>query len=192
MIQMGNGADKDIRGRKVSIPFMSWLEVKEALGGGKDMVIIPCGSNEQHNPNKPTGDDWIFALESTLRIAEKMDDALVSPLLTVGVAPYHMEWPGTITFPRDFHKELVKQVVKSLWHHGFKRFVLPNTHGRNTLSLKIAQHELKEEDQETKVVYSMFWSPVMGAGARKIVEEELGMPFEKFDSYHRGAFRQAA
>jgi len=100
-----------------------------------------------------------------------------------------MEWPGTIALPRDFHKELVKQVVKSLWHHGFKRFVLLNTHGGNTLSLRIAQYELKEEVPEMKVVYSMFWSPVMGAGARKIVEEELGMPIEKFDLYHGGGFQ---
>jgi len=52
---MGNDADEEISGRKIFIPFMSWLEVKEALGRGKDMVIIPCGSNEQHGPHRPTG-----------------------------------------------------------------------------------------------------------------------------------------
>jgi creatinine amidohydrolase len=168
--------------KKVFLSFMSWAEIKEALESGTDLVIIPCGSSEQHGPHRPTGDDWIFALEASIRIAEKMDEAVVSPPLTVGVAPYHMEWPGTVTLPRCFHKELVKHVVKSLHYHGFKRFVLLNTHGGNTLSLKIAQTELKEEVPDLKVAYTPWWSVC----TKKFVEEELGLPYEKWDGSHGG------
>jgi creatinine amidohydrolase len=170
---------------KVFIPFMSWFEVKEALDEGKDLVLIPCGSNEQHGPHRPTGDDWIFAWEVSVRVAEKMGNALVAPPLTVGVAPYHMEWPGTITIPIELHKELVKHVVKSLWKHGFKRFVLLNTHGGNRLSLQAAMYELKEEIPDLKIVYSDFW----GQLTRDFVEIEIGIPYEKLDHLHGGGFQ---
>lgn len=176
---------KNAKGEKIFLSFMSWAEVEEALENGKDMVFIPVGSNEQHGPHRPVGDDWIFATEYSLRTAQKMDDALVAPPICYGVAPYHMFKPGTVTLPRHLHTELIKNVVKSLWTHGFKRFVLINCHGGNALSTKIAQMELKEEIPEMKIVYG---NP-RRFHTKEYIENELNLPYEKYDSKHGGGFQ---
>ena len=55
------------------------------------LVILPCGSTEQHGPHLPTGTDTFAANAISHAVAEQMD-ALVLPPASLGVTPMHKFW----------------------------------------------------------------------------------------------------
>jgi len=111
------------------LPHMTWPEV-DALLTRTDMVIIPVPAIEQHGPQLPIGTDYFTGEELAKLIAQKTD-VLVAPVLLPGISPYHMEFPGTITLSPDTTQRVYFEVVQSLIHHGFRRFMLLTTHGGN-------------------------------------------------------------
>ena len=64
------------------------------------LVILPCGSVEQHGPHLPTGTDTLAANVIAHAVAERMD-GLVLPATPLGVTPMHMPFEGTITLTPD-------------------------------------------------------------------------------------------
>lgn len=111
------------------LPHMTVPEV-EAFLERSDMVIIPVGSLEQHGNHLPIGTDFINGVERCKLIAQERD-VLVAPVLMVGQSPYHMGFAGSITLTADTIIDVHLQAVESLIHHGFKRFIIMNSHGGN-------------------------------------------------------------
>src|SRR5678816_4889907 len=64
------------------------------------LVILPCGSVEQHGPHLPTGTDTLAANVVSHAVAERMD-GLVLPNTPFGVTPMHAPFEGTITLTPD-------------------------------------------------------------------------------------------
>ncbi len=95
-----------------------------------DMAIIPVGALEQHGGHLPIGTDFIGGVERCKLIAQERD-ILVSPVLMVGQSPYHMGFAGTITLKADTIVTVHLEAVESLIRHGFKRFIIMNSHGGN-------------------------------------------------------------
>ena len=62
--------------------------------------MVVTGSIEQHGGHLPLGTDAIAALTIALRVGERLE-APVLPLSPVGVAPYHIPWPGSLTISPD-------------------------------------------------------------------------------------------
>ena len=60
------------------------------------LVILPCGSIEQHGPHLPTGTDTFAANVIGHAVAVRMD-GLVLPATPFGVTPMHMPFEGTIS-----------------------------------------------------------------------------------------------
>jgi len=111
------------------LPHMTWPEVDDLLSRS-DMVIIPIPAIEQHGPQLPIGTDYFSGEELAKLIAQKTD-VLVAPVLLPGISPYHMEFPGTITLSADTVQRVYFEAVQSLIHHGFRRFLLLNSHAGN-------------------------------------------------------------
>jgi len=111
------------------LPHMTVPEVEELLSK-TDMVIIPVASLEQHGLHLPIGTDFINGVERCKLIAQERD-ILVSPVLMVGQSPYHMGFAGTITLSAETIIQVHLEAVESLIQHGFKRFVIMNSHGGN-------------------------------------------------------------
>lgn len=111
------------------LPHMSWPEVRDLLTR-TDMVILPVASLEQHGLHGPIGTDFLSGLERAKLIAQKTD-VLVAPILFPGNSPYHMAFPGTITLPAETIQLVYFQAAQSLITHGFKRFLILNSHGGN-------------------------------------------------------------
>jgi creatinine amidohydrolase len=95
-----------------------------------DMVIIPVGALEQHGGHLPIGTDFIGGVERCKLIAQERD-ILCSPVLMAGQSPYHMGFAGTITLTADTIIKVHLEAVESLIRHGFKRFIIMNSHGGN-------------------------------------------------------------
>ena len=112
------------------LPHMTVPEV-EALLTRTDMVIIPVGAIEQHGYHLPLGTDFLNGVERCKLLAQERD-VLVAPVLMAGQSPYHMGFAGTITLSAETIIAVHLEAVQSLIRHGFKRFMILNSHGGNT------------------------------------------------------------
>lgn len=111
------------------LPHMTVPEV-EAFLERSDLVIIPVGAQEQHGNHLPIGTDFINGVERCKLIAQERD-ILVAPVLMVGQSPYHMGFAGTMALKADTIIKVHMEAVESLIRHGFKRFIIMNSHGGN-------------------------------------------------------------
>lgn len=111
------------------LPHMTSPEVA-ALQKRSDIVIIPVGSLEQHGNHLPIGTDFINGVERCKLIAQERD-MLVAPVLMVGQSPYHMGFSGTVTLKAETIIQVHMEAVESLIRHGFRRFIIMNSHGGN-------------------------------------------------------------
>jgi creatinine amidohydrolase len=125
------------------LPHMTWPEV-EALAKKTDMVIIPVGSLEQHGYQLPIGTDSLNGIERAKLIAQRAD-VLVAPILLPGNSPYHMEFPGTITLSLETIQRVYVEAAASLLRHGFKRFLILNSHGGNAVVSRFIADRINHE-----------------------------------------------
>lgn len=125
------------------LPHMTWPEVQDLLTRS-DMVIIPVASLEQHSLHLPIGTDFLNGLERAKLIAQKVD-VLVAPILMPGNSPYHMEFPGTITLSAETIEKVYFEAVQSLIRHGFRRFMLLNSHGGNAATTRFIVDRINQE-----------------------------------------------
>lgn len=130
-------------GRSVWINELTWQEIDEYLNDN-DTVIIPIGSTEQHGPAGPLGVDTYAAIALAQSAGEETH-TLVTPPMWFGDSPHHLAFPGTVSLKPETLIAVVKDIVHSLYHNGFRRFIVLNGHkGTNLPSLTLACRELLE------------------------------------------------
>lgn len=108
------------------------------------LVILPCGSTEQHGPHLPTGTDTFAANAISHAVAEQID-GLVLPPASLGVTPMHMPFEGTITLRPETFIRVVMETCVSTANHGAKYLLILNWHEGNVPSLAIAAEALHRE-----------------------------------------------
>lgn len=141
------------------LPHMTYPEV-EAFLERSDMVIIPVGSLEQHGDHLPIGTDFINGVERCKLIAQERD-VLVAPVLMVGQSPYHMGMAGTITLSADTIVQVHLEAVESLIHHGFKRFIIMNSHGGNRAITTLLVDQINQTTAGVAVSFGQAVGPFM-------------------------------
>jgi creatinine amidohydrolase len=114
------------------------------------LVVLPCGSVEQHGPHLPTGTDTLAANAISHAVAERMD-ALVLPATPFGVTPLHMPFESTITLNPETYIRVVTETCISTAKHGAKYLLILNWHEGNIASLAIAAEALHREHGMTVV-----------------------------------------
>ncbi len=125
------------------LPHMTVPEVQDLLTRS-DMVIIPVASLEQHGLHLPIGTDYLNGVARAKLIAQRVD-VLVAPILLPGQSPYHMGFEGTVTLPSVLIQEVYVEAAKSLMRHGFKRFLILNSHGGNAAITKFIVDRINQE-----------------------------------------------
>lgn len=115
-------------------------EAARRLAGGT--AILVTGSVEQHGGHLPLGTDAFAALTVAERVARRMD-APVLPLSPVGVAPYHMPWPGSLTLRPETFVRMLVDVCEGLTAAGVSRVVIVNWHEGNTPSIRLGADEVQ-------------------------------------------------
>jgi len=120
---------------------LSYPEV-EAYLSGKDTILVPVGSMEQHSPFGLMGTDFITAEAIACKEADTMG-ILVCPTLNYGVSSHHMAFPGTVSLKPATLIVLVEDVATSLLAHGFRRILFINGHGGNVHAIGVAAQNLK-------------------------------------------------
>ena len=105
------------------------------------LVILPCGSVEQHSAHLPTGTDIFAANSVSHAVAERMD-GIVLPGGPLGVTPMHMPFEATISLSPETYQQVVIETCVSTAQHGAKRLLIVNWHEGNIASLQIAAEKL--------------------------------------------------
>jgi creatinine amidohydrolase len=124
-------------------------EAQRALAAGETAILV-AGSVEQHGPHLPLGTDALAALGIAERVAERLGAPIV-PLGLVGIAPYHLAWPGSLTLRPRTLIDLFVDVGSGLAAAGARRLLVVNWHEGNTPTLRLAAEELQRM-AETRVV----------------------------------------
>ena len=106
-----------------------WPDV-EAYAARSAGVIVPIGSTEQHGPNGLIGTDALCADAIAREVADR-SNALVTPPINVGMATYHMSFPGSLTLRPSTLTAVVCDLVASLARHGLTSIFFLNGHGGN-------------------------------------------------------------
>ena len=117
------------------------------------LAVIPTGSTEQHGPHLPMGTDAMAGIAFGKVVAEKLDAVFV-PFPVIGVTPYHMPWPGTISLQTSTFVNVFKDVVDCLYAHGIRRVLVTNGHEGNIAPLRVAADELQQKYRDLRIVMS--------------------------------------
>ena len=145
----------------VHIEDLAWPEVGNAIAAGASTAIYFAGSTEQNGPHMATGKHNFIARHVAGRIAERLGNALVYPIMPF--APTgdavkktgHMRFPGSVSVSEETFAALARDVAMSARAAGFRHVVLMGDHGGGQRVLEQVAGELDRQwaVEGTRVYY---------------------------------------
>jgi creatinine amidohydrolase/Fe(II)-dependent formamide hydrolase-like protein len=130
---------------------LTWMEVRDAMQAGMLTAIIPTGGIEQNGPYLALGKHNYILQATCDRIARKLGDALVAPIVTfvpegnIDPPSGHMRYPGTISVSEETFAALLKDIANSLRAHGFRHVILIGDSGPNQPGMQVVAERLATE-----------------------------------------------
>ncbi len=107
---------------------LNWMDVEGYLQA-EDRLMLVLGACEQHAYLSLLTDVKIpLALADA---ASQQTGVLVAPPMNFGSSPYFMAYPGTFSLRTSTLLDLVEDLVRSAYQHGFRRILVLNGHGGN-------------------------------------------------------------
>jgi creatinine amidohydrolase len=107
---------------------LSWFDVEKYLQHDNRLIIVLCAC-EQHGYLSLLADSKIpLALADA---ASQQMGVLVAPVVNFGISPYFMDYPGTLSLRITTLLDVVEDLVRTAYHHGFQRILILNGHGGN-------------------------------------------------------------
>lgn len=132
---------------------LNWFDVEQYLKTD-DRLMWVLGSCEQHG---------YLSLLTDVRIPLALADAasqqsgvLVAPPLNFGSSPYFLAYPGTLSLRLSTLVDLVEDVVRSAYQHGFRRVLVLNGHGGNDPA-RGRLYELLNELSGLQIAWYAWW-----------------------------------
>jgi creatinine amidohydrolase len=132
----------------------NWMQLEEYLRGD-DRIVLPFGSIEQHG-YLSLGVDMILSERVSVEAADPLG-VPVMPSLPYGITPYFAAYPGSPTLGVETYQAVVRDLLDSLHHQGFRRFLLVNGHGGNDPG-GTAGSEWNGEHRDAQVVWHNWWN----------------------------------
>ncbi len=132
----------------VWIEELTWMEVRDAIQGGKTTAIVSTGGIEQNGPYLATGKHNYVLRGACEGIARKLGDALCAPIIKLvpegGFDPpsSHMRYPGTISVREETFRAMLEDVGMSLKVSGFQNVVFIGDSGGNQRGMEAVAAEL--------------------------------------------------
>ena len=110
---------------------MTWMQVEDYLTRD-DRCVLPLGSTEQH-AYLSLAVDAILSERVAVDAAEPLGIP-VFPVVSYGITPYFMGYPGTVTLTPGTYERVVSEILGSLHAQGFRRITVVNGHGGNSVA----------------------------------------------------------
>lgn len=115
------------------------------------VVMIPLGAIEQHGRQAPLGTDMMIADAMPCYIASELGKIdpeypmLIFPTIPIGLSIEHLEFAGSVSFKPDTYYHMLYDLVESIQHHGFKKFVFLVCHGGNRPVVDVLSRQLRHD-----------------------------------------------
>jgi creatinine amidohydrolase/Fe(II)-dependent formamide hydrolase-like protein len=136
---------------------LTWMEVRDAIAGGKTTVIIPTGGTEQNGPHMVLGKHNYLVKYKAGEIAKRLGNVLVAPVVAyvpegeIDPPTGHMRFAGTITTPQDVFAKVLEYAARSFKQHGFLDIALVGDSGGNQMGQQLVAEALNKEWAATNV-----------------------------------------
>lgn len=117
--------------KTVLLEEMSYPEIKQALSAGYKSVIIAAGATEQHGPHLPIGTDTMLGYTLAKSLAIELKNALVAPVIPLGLSKAFMAYPGSLTFRPTTFYAMLEDYIDGYVKHGFENIILLPAHVGN-------------------------------------------------------------
>jgi len=108
---------------------MNWMQVRDHAARD-DRAVLPIGSTEQH-AYLSLSVDAILAERVAIEAAEPVE-VPVFPVLSYGLTPNFVEYPGTVTLKMATYCAVICEVLDGIARAGFRRITIVNGHGGNS------------------------------------------------------------
>lgn len=145
---------------------MTWMQVEEYLTHD-DRCVLPLGSTEQH-AYLSLAVDAILAEKVAADAAEPLG-VPVFPVLSYGITPYFMAYPGTVTLSPGTYERVVAELLAGVNKHGFRRILVVNGHGGNSVARPAAEAWAQKHDVE--LLWHDWWKAPRTMAAVKAIDE---------------------
>ncbi len=160
----------------VQIENLTHTEIYDAIHHrGYTTVLVYNGGTEQRGPQDVLGGHTFIAYGKAQRLAQKLGNALVAPVLPFSPNEADEKMPGTIGLTEPIFKAVNERVVDQMVKNGFKDIVLMGDHGGG-------QKELEELANEADKKYSAQGVHVYFCGD---VYEKSHNDFDKYLTEHK-------
>jgi creatinine amidohydrolase/Fe(II)-dependent formamide hydrolase-like protein len=130
---------------------LTWTELRDRVAAGATTVLVPIGGTEQSGPHMVLGKHNVRAHVLAGRIAAKLGNALVAPVIayvpegSIDPPAAHMRFPGTISVSEASFEAVLESAAKSFRQHGFRDVVFLGDHGGYQTSLQRVASKLDRE-----------------------------------------------
>lgn len=131
-----------------------WQQIESYLQAD-DRVVLPLGSVEQH-AWLSLAVDAILSEEVAVAAAEPLG-VPVYPAQPYGYTPTYMAFPGTMSLRLETLLAVMRDLIASLHHHGFRRVLIVNGHGGNQPAAGLLQ-QLMAEHRGLQLKWHNWWS----------------------------------
>lgn len=170
-------------GEKIYLDQMTVEEIKERIKKN-DIILVPCGSIENHGLAAPVGEDSLIGTYIAERIAYETGVTVAPPIFYGSHPSHHYGMIGTIPVEKEAYIGYVLSVVKWLSHAGFKKIILFNSHGQEYVLPIVKDLAIIREKVKALIMVTSWWSwvrDILKAGTELKPGLKLETPFVHAD-----------
>ncbi|HQX81179.1 MAG TPA: creatininase family protein [Vicinamibacterales bacterium] len=136
---------------------LTWMEVRDAIKGGKSTALILTGGVESNGPHLATGKHNFVLKVMGEAIARKLGNALVAPIVTLepGRPDSARVAPGSVFLSQETYRAVLTDMATSLKGMGFTTVILMGDSGGNQGGMKAVAEALtvKYADGPTRFIF---------------------------------------
>jgi creatinine amidohydrolase len=132
---------------------LNWFDVENYLRSD-DRLILVLGACEQHG---------YLSLLTDVKIPLALADAcsertgvLIAPPLNFGSSSYFLAYPGTFSLRVSTLLDMVEDLIRSAYRHGFRRILILNGHGGND-PVRGRLYEIATELADLRLAWYAWW-----------------------------------
>jgi creatinine amidohydrolase len=157
--------------RGIRLAEITWQEAVEAVQSYPIALLPIGGGTKEHGPHLPLGTD-LMVVEALAERVVQAAPVMLLPALGYAYYPAFVDWPGSVSIEARHFTDFVAAIVRSLHHHGTRKFLILDGGVSTHPPLRTLSSELHQE-----LGIHLAVTNILGLGAEveaEIEEQERG------------------